>query len=203
MLSALAVSILRHVLSPFGDFAPSLIPGPGCHGAVGRCKKTTYSNLATPILLARVLLQCREHLPRDEKRAGPQPETKRRPDLMNSTAAWNLDTLIVRPGVVRMPKLLTRKTVQLDAAAAIGLAAVESSGRFNWELIAVPDGSESALQGIHDRRVQFSPDTAGRYLIRLNASTARGNTQHVIRVCAAEDASIRLTTLEITASPAD
>lgn len=102
-----------------------------------------------------------------------------------------------------MPKLATRKTVQLDAAAAIGLVAVEASGRFNWELIAAPDGSEAPLHGANDRRVRFTPDTPGRYLIRLNATTARGETHHVIRIGAGEDGAIALTTLEIKASPAD
>lgn len=101
-----------------------------------------------------------------------------------------------------MPKLATRKTVQLDAAAAIGLVAVEASGRFNWDLIAVPDGSEAPLHDANSRRVRFTPDTPGRYLIRLSATTARGETHHVIRICAGEDASITLTTLELMASPA-
>ena len=102
-----------------------------------------------------------------------------------------------------MPKLATRKTVQLDAATVIGLAAPEASGRFNWELIAAPDGSEAALWGANEMRVQFTPDSPGRYLIRLNATTTRGETHHVIRICAGEDGAIALTTLEIKASPAN
>lgn len=122
---------------------------------------------------------------------------------MKTNALWYLDTILIRPGVLHMPKLAIRKTVQLDAAAAIGLAAPEASGRFNWELIAAPDGSEAPLRGANEMRVQFTPDSPGRYLIRLNAITTRGETHHVIRVCASEDASIALTTLEIKASPAN
>ncbi len=41
---------------------------------------------------------------------------------MKTNALWYLDTILIRPGVLHMPKLAIRKTVQLDAAAAIGLA---------------------------------------------------------------------------------
>jgi hypothetical protein len=101
-----------------------------------------------------------------------------------------------------MPKI-ARKTVQLNATAAIGLSAATEGGRFAWELIAAPDGSEARLLGKTEMRVQFTPDVPGRYLVRLHAETAVGKTHHVIRVCAWEDGSIGLTTLEIKAPPAN
>lgn len=102
-----------------------------------------------------------------------------------------------------MPQIVPRKTVHLDAAATIGLIEREPDGRFAWELIAAPDGSESPLRGHDGLRAEFTPDVAGRYLIRLHATTARGNTHHVIRVCAGEDSSVALTTLEIKTAPAN
>lgn len=122
---------------------------------------------------------------------------------MSTNAAWNVDTILIPIGVVRMPKIATRKTVQLNAATAIGLSGAEQGGRFAWEMIAAPDGSESTLRGNTDMHVQFTPDVPGRYLIRLHADTAKGKTHHVIRVCASADAAISLTTLEIKASPAN
>lgn len=101
-----------------------------------------------------------------------------------------------------MPQIVPRKTVHLDAAATVGLMAGDPGARFSWELIAAPDGSESPLRGHNGLRAEFTPDVAGRYLIRLCATTAQGNTHHVIRVCAGEDASIALTALEIKAMPA-
>lgn len=120
---------------------------------------------------------------------------------MNTNTVWKRATALARNGVVPMPQLSPRKTLQLDAAAALGLNDPIPEGRFQWELIAVPDGSASPLQGADEMRVHFTPDIAGRYLIRLNASTVRGETHHVIRVCAGEDATIALTTLELKASP--
>ena len=122
---------------------------------------------------------------------------------MSTNAAWNVDTILIPMGVVRMPKIAPRKTVQLNAATAIGLTSAEQGGRFDWDLIAAPDGSESLLDDNTDMRVQFTPDIPGRYLIRLHAETVKGKTHHVIRVCASADAAITLTTLEIKASLAN
>ena len=121
---------------------------------------------------------------------------------MSTNAAWNVDTILIPIGVIRMPKI-ARKTVQLNATAAIGLSAAAQGGRFAWELIAAPDGSECLLRGNTDMRVQFTPDVPGRYLVRLHAETALGKTHHIIRVCAWADGTISLTTLEIKASPAN
>lgn len=120
---------------------------------------------------------------------------------MNTNTVWKLATVLARNGVVPMPQLSPRKTLQLDASVTLGLDDPTLEGHFQWELIAAPDGSASPLQGADAMRVQFTPDIAGRYLIRLNASTVRGETHHVIRVCAGEDATIALTTLELKASP--
>jgi len=122
---------------------------------------------------------------------------------MSTNAAWNVDTILIPIGVVRMPQIATRKTVQLNATAAIGLSAAALGGRFAWEMIVAPDGSESRLLGSTEMRVQFTPDVPGRYLVRLLAETAVGKTHHVIRVCVGADATIRLTTLEIKAPPAN
>lgn len=99
-----------------------------------------------------------------------------------------------------MPELATHNTVHLDAATVVRLSAPESTGQFHWELIAAPDGSASSLIGSREIQAQFTADVPGRYLFRLSATTTRGLTHHVIRLCVDEYGSIGLTTLEIKAS---
>lgn len=102
-------------------------------------------------------------------------------------------------GVPTMIALAPRKTIQLDAAATIGLTRSERDGEFDWELIAAPDGSGCHIEPCDGCRAAFTPDVAGRYLVRLRARTVRGRTHHVIRVCTANGTGAAITTLEIKA----
>lgn len=102
-------------------------------------------------------------------------------------------------GVPTRIALTPPRTIQLDGAAAIGLTRSERSGEFAWELIAAPDGSQCGIQAGGDHRAELTPDVAGRYLVRLRARTVRGETHHVIRVCAANGIGAAITTLEIKA----
>ena len=118
---------------------------------------------------------------------------------MQSTTAQPLAAFKFAPGVPTMIALAPRRTIQLDAAATIGLTRSERDGEFAWELIAIPDGSRCRIEDCGGTRAAITPDVAGRYLVRLRARTARGETHHVIRVCTANGTGAAITTLEIKA----
>jgi hypothetical protein len=79
------------------------------------------------------------------------------------------------------------ETVYLDGQALLDPTAVGSTTRFAWRIMRRPEGSQAVLRQASSPRVNFEPDVAGRYLIRLEARTATGPVRVIKEVRVSQD----------------
>lgn len=76
-----------------------------------------------------------------------------------------------------MLPMVPGETVYLDANRILTPAEAAGVWQFAWRLVAAPIGSKATLSYSNLVRAGFVPDVPGRYLIHLDATTARGVLQ--------------------------
>lgn len=79
------------------------------------------------------------------------------------------------------------ETVYLDGKALLAPAVMGGATHFAWRFMRRPEGSQAVLAQADSPRARFSPDVAGRYLVRLEARTAEGAVRVVKEVRVSQD----------------
>lgn len=78
--------------------------------------------------------------------------------------------------------------VYLDGKALLDPAVMGGANHFAWRFLCRPEGSKAKLEQASNVRANFSPDVAGRYLVRLEARSDTGSVRVVKEVRVSQDA---------------